>query len=89
MHRRGTHCGRSNGKTQISRAQSRWNNGPAEEKAEELSVDETIAGPVAGKVHATTRAGRAVKSTAAGAGAGAAGSGTETGADSVTQQQAG
>jgi len=54
MHLRGTHCGRSDGKNQISRAQSRWNNGMADHKGEELSDDKTTADNESGKIHAVT-----------------------------------
>lgn len=86
MHLRGTHCARSDGKTQISRAQFRWNSGTAKDEAE-LSEEETIAGAAAGKVHATTLARTAVKSIEALAAAGVAGSGVAVGTDSATQQQ--
>ena len=88
MHRRGTHCGRSDGKTQISRAQFRWNNGTADREAEKLSGEETIAGAAAGKVHAITLARTAGKSIGALAETGVAARGDETGADSSIQQQA-
>jgi hypothetical protein len=87
MHRRGTHCGRSDRKTQINRAQFRWYNGTADDKASALSEEETIPGAGAGKVHAITLARTAVKSIAALPTAGVAGSGGAVGDDSVTQQQ--
>ena len=87
MHLRGTHCGRSNQKTQINRAQFRWNNGTPDSKAEVLSEEEAIAGAAAGRVHAITLARTAVKSNWALRAAGAAGKGAATGADSSTQQQ--
>ena len=87
MHRRGTHCGRSGRKNQISRAQCRVKSGTARDEAEGLPAEETIEGAPAGKVHATTLARMAVKSTCARADTGAAGTGTEAGAASSTQQQ--
>lgn len=50
-------------------------------------MEETIAGAVAGKVHAITLASTAVKSSGALAETGVAARGVETGADSSTQQQ--
>ena len=85
MHLRGTHCGRSDGKTQISRAQSRWNNGTARDEAAR-SVEETIAGAVAGSVHAISLGITATKSIDALAATGVAGMGTASGADGETQQ---
>lgn len=87
MHRRGTHCGRSNRKTQINRAQFRWNNGTADRKAEARSEAETIPGAAPGKVHAITLVRMAVKSIAGLAAAGVAGRGGTVGVDSATQQQ--
>ncbi|NOS69397.1 MAG: hypothetical protein HOP33_05630 [Verrucomicrobia bacterium] len=87
MHLRGTHCGRSDGKTQISRAQSRWNNGTAKEE-EELPVEATIAGAFSGSVHATSLGIIAVKLTDVLMETDAAGRGIESGADCFTQQQA-
>ena len=87
MHQRGTHCGRSDGKNQINRAQSRWNNETARDEAEE-SVEETIAGELAGNVQASCLGMTAVKSREALTGTGAAGSGIASGADCSMQQQA-
>ena len=41
MHLRGTHCGRSDGNNQISRAQSRWNSGTASAEVGAESKEET------------------------------------------------
>ena len=54
MHLRGTHCVRSDRKTQISRAQSRWNSGMTKDEGEEAAAVETCAVADAGNVHATT-----------------------------------
>ena len=88
MHLRGTHCGRSGRKNQISRAQCRVKSGTARDEADALSAEETIAGAAAGKVHAVTLARTAVKSIEALAETGVAASGVETGVASSTQQQA-
>src|SRR6187549_3145680 len=87
MHLRGTHCGRSGRKNQISRAQCRVKSGTARDEADALSVEETIAGAAAGKVHAITLARTAVKSIGALTATGVAGSGVVVVADSSTQQQ--
>lgn len=86
MHLRGTHCGRSGRKNQISRAQCRVKSGTARGEAER-SVEETIPGAVAGKVHAIALARRAVKSIGALAETGVTGSGTASGVAGATQQQ--
>ena len=85
MHLRGTHCVRSDGKNQISRAQCRWNNETARDKAE-LSVEE-IARAVAGSVHTRSLGTKAVKSMEALLEAGAAVSGMASDLDCSTQQQ--
>ena len=54
MHLRGTHCVRSDRKTQISRAQSRWNSGTTKDEGEEAEAVETCTVADAGNVHATT-----------------------------------
>ena len=87
MHLRGTHCGRSDGKTQISRAQSRWNSGIAKDE-EERSEETTIAGAFSGSVHATNLGITAVKLMDVLMETDAAGRGFESGADCSTQQQA-
>ena len=87
MHLRGTHCGRSGRKTQISRAQSRWNSGIAKDE-KELSVEETFAGAFSGSVHATSLEITVVKLTDVLMETDAAGRVIEAGADCSTQQQA-
>ncbi len=87
MHLRGTHCGRSGRKTQISRAQSRWNSGIAKDE-KELSVEETFAGAFSGSVHATSLEITAVKLMDVLMETDAAGRGIESGEDCSTQQQA-
>jgi len=88
MHLRGTHCGRSGRKNQISRAQCRVKSGTARDEVEALLAAETIAGAFTGNVHATTLVRTAAKSICALAAVGAAGTGTAAVAAFSTQPQA-
>lgn len=87
MHRRGTHCGRSDRKTQISRAQSRRNSGIAEDKSGEILAAVAFAVAGTGSNQATDGGSTAAKSRLDRAEAGAAGNGTDWDSDSATQQQ--
>lgn len=87
MHLCGTHCVRSGGKTQINRAQSRWNKGRADARdgAEECERNRTEA--ESGRVHATKADRTAEKSFSVARGAVEGGSDCGDEAVSVTQQQ--
>jgi hypothetical protein len=87
MHLRGTHCVRSDGKNQISSAQSRWNNGRAAAKEGVEVEDDDCSEAESGRVHATRTDKTAEKSFCAATGDVAAGSDCGAEADSVTQQQ--
>ena len=87
MHLRGTHCVRSDGKNQISRAQSRWNNGSANARDGAEADEENCDGADSGRVHATSMERTAVKVFCGASGVVAAGRGDGAELDSVTQQQ--
>jgi hypothetical protein len=87
MHLRGTHCVRSDGKTQINRAQSRWNSGIAVAKDGEEAVCEICCGVVSGSVHATTAKRTLAKSCCATGGAVVTGIVCVADEVSATQQQ--
>jgi hypothetical protein len=86
MHLRGTHCVRSDGKNQISRAQSRVNSGRADAKVG-ADVDEKICdGAESGRIQAMSVERTAAKLFCDVAEDVAAGSGCGTEVDSVKQQ---